>query len=319
MTETGHSSDSEGSDEHVVADGTGVETGGESAAIATDSGTNERLVRAVGTYLVVGVGFVFTLFLAGQFAGGEGLIGSSNAGTGYSLAILLSPLIAVFVGAEIGKDGGRDAAVDAGIATAVGFVVMFFVTLVLAASLGGGNAGGAQAGPLIGFAIGVAITGAASAAAVRWGQGFLDGVANPPLIKSIVFGSLAYLLFTIGYVIAVVLADALSSGGGGGFGGVSGAIVGSNLVGAGVLFAPILAVILGLFAGRDGLETPGQAAVSGAVSAAVGSLLMLVGLLIAYAILEATGGSIPIPIGPIVGIVVGAGLTGAGAGYVGGR
>lgn len=120
-------------------------------------------------------------------------------------------------------------------------------------------------------------------------------------------------------MIAVVLAGALSSGGGGGLGGVSGALVSSSLVGAGVLFAPILALILGLFAGRDDLETPGQAAISGAVSAAVGSLLMPVGLLIAFPILEASGGSIPIPVGPIVGVVVGAALTGAGAGYVGGR
>lgn len=320
MTETGHSSDAEGSDEHVVADGTGVETGGQPTAVATDSRTNERLVKAVGTYLVTGVGFVFTLFLVAQFAGGD-VIGSGNpfgdigAGAGYALALVLSPLVAVFVGADIGKEGGGDAVVDAGIATAVGFVVMFFVTLVLAASLGGGSVSGAQAGPMMGLAIGVAITGAASAAAARWEQGFLDGVANPPLVKSIVFGSLAFLVFTIGFVIAIVLADALSSGAGGAFG-LSG---GEQLIGLGILFAPLLAVLVGFFAGRDGLETAPQGAISGAIGSAVGALLMIVGLLVTVAILQQGGGSIPIPVGPIVGIVVGAGLTGAGAGYVGAR
>lgn len=322
MTETGHSSDAEGSDEHVVADGTGVETGGQPAAVATDSRTNERLVKAVGTYLVTGVGFVFTLFLVAQFAGGGGVIGGGNnligsvgASAGYGLALLLSPLIAVFVGADIGKQGGGDAVIDAGIATAVGFVVMFFVTLVLAASLGGGSVGGAQAGPMMGLAIGVAITGAASAAAARWEQGFLDGVANPPLVKSIVFGSLAFLVFTIGFVIAVVLADALSSGQGGGAIGVGG----TQMLTLGLLFAPLLAVVVGFFAGRDGLETAGQGAISGAIGSAVGALLMVVGLLVTVAILQQSGGSIPIPVGPIVGIIVGAGLTGAGAGYVGAR
>lgn len=325
MTETGHSPDLEGSDENVVADGTGVEAGGQHAAVATDSRTNERLVTAVGTYLVFGVGMVFTLFLTAQFAGSGGSavggpFGSAGAAAGYGLALLLSPLVAVFVGTHIGREGGGDAVLDAGIAAAVGFVVMFFVALVLAASLSGGTTGGAQAGPMIGLAIGVAITGAASAAAARWEQGFLDGVANPPLVKSIVFGSLSFLVFTIGFVVAVVLASALSSGGSGLFGSLGSlGSGGTGMFALGIVFAPLLALLVGFFAGRDGLETVSQATISGAVGSVVGALLMVVGLLVAVAIMQQGGGSIPIPLGPMVGIVVGAGLIGAGAGYAGGR
>jgi hypothetical protein len=307
-------------------DGTGVQTGGQQAAVATDSRTNERLVKAVGTYAVLGVGFVFTLFLTAQFAGsggsggvGGGLLGASGAAAGFALAVVLSPLIAIVIGTEIGRDGGDDAVVDAGIATGVGFVVMFFLTMVLAASLSGGSTGGtAQAGPLVGLGVGVAITGAASAAVARWEQSFLDAVANPPLVKSIVFGSLTYGVFAVGYAVAIVLAGALSGGGGGGFGAIGGGSGALGALGLGLVLAPLLAVLVGFFAGRDGLETPGQAAISGGVGAAVGTLLLTVLMLVAVAILSPTG-QIPIPAGPIVGLTVGAGLTGAGAGYVGGR
>lgn len=324
MTGSGQSSDSAGADEDVVADGTGVQTGGQRATVATDSRTNERLVKAVGTFAVLGLGFVFTLFLTAQFAGGSGgigggLLGNSGAAAGFALAIVLSPLIAVVLGTEIGRDGGGDAVVDAGIASGVGFVVMFFLTLVLAASLSGGSTGGvAAAGPLVGLGVGVAITGAASAAVAGWDQSFLDAVANPPLVKSIVFGSLSYVVFAVGYAIAIVLADALSSGTSGGIGTIGGSGAMGSL-GIGLLLAPMLAILVGFFAGRDSLETPGQAAISGGVGAAVGTLLLTILMLIAVTIMSPTGGSIPIPVGPIVGLVVGAGLTGAGAGYVGGR
>jgi len=325
MTEPDQSSSSAVSDETVAADGTGVETGTQRATVATDSRTNERLVKAVGTFVVVGIGFVFSLFLVDQFAGGGGggigggLLGSNGPAAGFGLAVVLSPLIAVLVGTDIGRDGEGDAVVDAGIASAVGFVVMFFVTMVLAASLSGGATGGAaQAGPLVGLAVGVAITGAASAAVAGWQQDFLDAVSNPPLVKSIVFGSLTYVVFAVGYAIAMILANALASGGGG-FGaiGLGGGAMGSLAIA--LLLAPLLAVCVGLFAGRDGLDTPGAAAISGGLGAAVGTLLLIVLTLITIAILQPSGGSIPIPVGPIVGLVVGAGLTGTGAGYVGGR
>lgn len=290
--------------------------------------TARRVALAVGTFLVAGAGFVFTLFFVGQFAGGSGggfaggLLGGAGAGGGFGFAVVLSPLIALFVGVIIGRDGGDRGVVDAGLGTALGFLVMFFATLVVAASLGGTGSGGGSilgAGPLLGFVVGVGLTGAGGAAVTRAEGDLVDSVADTSLVESAVFGLGAFLVFAIGYAVTIFLAAQLAPAEGStglgsvGFGGVAAAL------GIGLLVSPLLGLLVGSFVGDDGGE-PAESAAGGGLAAGVGVVGMIVVMYGLVMLLEPQGVTAgDFPLGPLVGFVVGTGLTGAGAAYVAAR
>lgn len=286
----------------------------------------EVLGTAVGAFLVLGVGFVFTLFFVGQFAGQSSAIGggtSAIAGSGLTFAVLLSPLLALFVGVLFGRDDNPDAVRDAGVGSALGFVVMFFVTLVVASSLQtqGATTGGNAIGPLAGYTVGVGLTGATAAAITRSDAGVAGTLSDHSLSRPVAFGLGSFLAYGVGYAVSVFLADAL--GPGEGAASSSGLLVSTNIpmaLGIGLLFAPVVGLLVGTLVSRDGVEDEVEAAVGSGVGSALGAALLLVVVYTAILVVEPGGTSAgDFPFGLLVGLLVGTGLTGAGAGYVGAR
>lgn len=288
---------------------------------ATD-GEFHGLGTAVGAFLVLGVGFVFTFFFVSQFAGESGGFGTGVGigGSGLGFAVLLSPLLALFVGVLVGRDDDPSAVRDAGVGSALGFVVMYFVTLVVASSLQAGAApGGNSLGPLVGFTVGVGLTGAAAAAVTRYDAGVSGTLDDYAVAGPVAFGVGAFGVFAVGYAVSVFLADVVASGGtaGGGFGLFTGSVIGTLVLG--LLFAPLIGLLVGVFVARktdtaDSLEVT----VGGGLAGALGAACVL---LVFYAIvLVVEPGGVPagdFPAGLLVGLVVGTGLTGGGAAYVG--
>lgn len=279
---------------------------------------------AVGSFLVLGIGFVFTLFFVGQFAGQSTGLGAGTdvlTGSGLAFAVMLSPLLALFVGVLFGRDDHANPVRDAGVGSALGFVVMFFVTLVVASSLQtqGATTGGNTVGPLAGYTIGVGLTGAAAAAVTRSDGWIGDSIADHSVGRPVAFGVGSFLAYGIGYAVSVFLADALGPSE---TAGNTPALLLDAAVpivlGLGLLFAPVVGLLVGVLVARDGIDDEMEAAVGGGVGSALGAAVLLV---VAYtAILVVEPGGVPagdFPFGLFVGLLVGTGLTGAGAGYVG--
>jgi hypothetical protein len=284
----------------------------------------ETLGSAVGAFLVLGLGFVFTLFFVGQFTGQNGGIGggaNAIAESGLAFAVILSPLLAVFVGILFGRDDSAGAVRDAGVGSALGFVVMFFVTLVVASSLQtqGALGGGDIIGPMAGYTVGVGLTGATAAAVTRSDAGVTGSLGDYSLSRPIVFGVGSFLAYGVGYGVSVFLADALGPGEAASSSG--GLLVSMNvpmLLGIGLLFAPVVGLLVGTLVSRDGVDDEIEGAVGSGVGSALGAALLLV--VVYTAILVVEPGGTPagdFPFGLLVGLLVGTGLTGAGAGYVG--
>ncbi|RNJ25930.1 hypothetical protein [Halosegnis longus] len=314
---------------------------GEAATAATDGResppTNRRVVAAVGLYAAVGLGFILTFFFVNQFIGGGTtdavagqLFGGAGAVVGFALAVVLSPLVAVLVGRDIAADDGVRSAVDAALASVVGFLVMVFAGLAVASALGGAASDTGTsvigAGPLVGFTVGIGLTAAGAAAVTR-----ADTVAVPvadgnALRGAAVTGVATFLVFGVGYTISIFLASALGPGGrppsaqslgfgGGLFNGVAVALVFA------LLLSPIVAILVGRIVG-DRADDPSEGAAAGGLAAAVGIVGLLLVVFVALMVFSPVSGTETggfegaLPLGSLLGFVVGVGLTGAGSGYV---
>lgn len=297
--------------------------------------TGRRLSLAVGTFVVTGAGFIFTLFFVNQFTGGGGsateavassftssILGGIGVAVGFLFALLLSPLVALVVGLHVGRDGGDRAVFDAGIGSTVGFLVMFFTSLVLASSLGGAiaDAGASviQAGPLLGLSIGVGLTGAGAAKVGQSDASLLDSVTDHEFGRPVSLGLGTFVTFGLGYAVTMFLAASLAETEGSiglsnmGTGGVVAAL------GVGVIVAPLVAVLIGRFVATDrsDRDASSTAAASG-LAAAIGVVGMMVTLYLIILVLEPNGaGGGDFPLGPLIGFVVGTGLTGGASGFV---
>lgn len=315
-----------------TAQGTEVAEHRTDKTVLTESGeTGRRLALGVGTFIVSGAGFIFTLFFVNQFMGNaasgfaSSIIGGVGVTIGFAFSILLSPLIAMFVGVLIGREGGPRAVVDAGIGSALGFIVMFFVTLVLAAGLGGGLSSASTsivgAGPLLGFTIGVGLTGAAAAYVGTSGASLLDSATDHSFAEPVSFGIGLFTVFGLGFAVTVFLAASLASTDTGlglgnlGFGGVTVAL------GLSLMVSPLLGVILGRFIAEDDMEDePTRTAMAGGLASGLGFVAMLIVLYILVLILQPENVQAgDFPLGPLLGFVVGVGLTGAASSFVSAR
>jgi len=304
--------------------GDDVSTRRTSTATSDAELSTEALAWSVGLFVAFGVGFVFTLFLAAQFVtggagGGSGLFGGLGAQSGFAFAVLLSPFAAVLVGSFVARDDAEGSAVlDASVGSALGFVVMFFVTLVLAASLNGSSGGVFGVGPLVGFVVGTGITGAAAAFVMENRETAFGRPTEGSLRGPLVLGVGVFVAFAIGYAVTVFLAGALSGGEGIGlrnlgFGSVAVALA------LGLMFSPVVAVVVGSFTGRESGDAT-EGGVSGGVASGVGALVLVVLVYVLIAILQPSGVTADdLSLGPLVGFVVGTGITGAIAGYAAGR
>ena len=302
--------------------------------------TNRRVVGAVGLYVATGLGFILTFFFVNQFVGSGAtgavagqLFGGAGALIGFALAVVLSPLVAVLVGRDIALDGGLRSAGDAALASVVGFLVMVFAGLAAASALGGtvSDTGTSVigAGPLVGFAVGIGLTAAGAAAVTR-----ADTVAVPvadgdALRGAALTGVATFLVFGFGYTISIFLASALGPGGqapsaqslgfgGGLFNGVTVALVFA------LLLSPLVAILVGRIVG-DRADEPPEGAAAGGLASAVGIVGLLVVVVLALIVLSPVSGTDTggfggaLPLGSLLGFVVGVGLTGAGSGYVAAR
>jgi len=274
------------------------------------------LGTAVGVFAAFGVGLVLTSFFAAQFGGTAGaggfgapLLGSSG---GLGFAVLLSPVLAVFLGVVLGRAGATP--VDGAAATAAGFAAMYLVTSVVAGSLYSPS-GGPGLGPLAGFAVGVALAGALAAAVADHDLALSAG--SVAVGRPAVFGVSLLAVYAVGTAVSAVLAGSLAgpTSGVGTPEGVFGAPPTRTALSFGVLFVPVV----GLFAGY--LGTPGDATDQSAAAggAATGALGAVVALVVLYAAAVATGSGGSFLAGSLVGLAVGTGITGAGAGVVAAR
>lgn len=286
--------------------------------------TTEVLAWSVGLFVAFGVGFVFTLFLAAQFVtggtgGGGALFGGLGTQSGFAFAVLLSPFAAVLVGSFVARDNVDGSAVlDAGIGSALGFVVMFFVALVVAASLDGASGGLFGIGPLVGFVVGTGLTGSAAAFVTGNRSTGLDAATDRSLRAPLVSGVGLFVAFGAGYAVTVFLAGALADGQGLGLGNLGFGSVAVALT-LGLLFSPVVAVVVGTFAGREG-EDSTDGVVGGGLASGVGALVLVALVYVLVVVLEPSGVTgDDLPFGPLVGFVVGTGITGAIAGYAAGR
>lgn len=245
---------------------------------------------------------------------------------------MLSPLVAVLVGRGIALDNGSRSAGDAALASVVGFLVMVFAGLAAASALGGtvSDTGTSVigAGPLVGFTVGIGLTAAGAAAVTRADTTAVPVADGNALRGAAVTGTATFLVFGLGYTLSVFLASALGPGGqapsaqslgfgGGLFNGVAVALVFA------LLLSPIVAVLVGRIVGDRAVEPTGGAAVGGLASAVgiVGLLVVVLVALVVFSPAADTGGGVgsALPLGSLVGFVVGVGLTGAGSGYVAAR
>lgn len=308
------SSDNEANGEESAGnDSSARETG-----VGADGSDLARSVvgTAVAWFVVLGVGFVFTFFFAAQFSTGGGF-GSGFAGVrGLGFAVALSPVLAVVVGVLAGRREGS-AGPDAAVGSALGFVVMYFVTLVVASSLESGTpTTGGGLGPLAGFTVGVGLT-AAVAAEVTRRDAAVGGVAAEGLRRPLTVGVGCFAAYAVGFAGSLLLADAVAGGGPTGLGG---GLLGSGVAAAlnlGVMLVPVVGLVVGVLAPESDTDER-TAAVGSGIAAAVGAVLVLVAF---YAVVFglAPGGVTAgeFPVGTLVGLGVGTGLTGAGGGYVG--
>lgn len=299
--------------------------------VPTSQQTGNRITSAIGTYLVTMAGFVFTFFFVNTFVGdmaetvASSLFGGAGVILGFALAILLSPFVAVVVGQYIGRQNGTNEGVDAALGATTGFIVMFFVGLVLVAALGGSVASAGSnlvnAGALIGLAIGNGVTGAGAAVVARADSSLVPSVDPNSLASPITRGTLVFLVFGIGYAITILLAGALGPDEGAigmqqlGIGTVS------VVMGFSLLLAPLIAIITSWVIVDDDTVTSEQnGVVASGLASAVGIVVLLFVIYLAVVMFQpdAAGGG-DFPLGPLLGFVVGTGLTGAGSGYVFGR
>lgn len=297
------------------------ETADESTEPATDTtrapaehpGTDRPLVRglttAVGTFVVFGVGLVFTSFFAAQFAGGtSGSSGLVTASGGFRFVVLLSPVVAVLVGLVLGR--GDASPVDAAVASAVGFVAMYFVGVVVASSLYSPSAANLGVGPFAGYTVGVALTGGAAAAVP--GRDLSASVGDISVGRPALRGAATVVTYALGFAVSVVLTDTVTGPMGSGTTNVF-ATPGSEFAFAvgtvGIPVAGVLAGSLGTTADASGRG----AAASGAAAGAAGGAAAVVVFYAAAAIVASAGS---FPVGQVVGVGVGTALTAAAAAVV---
>jgi hypothetical protein len=267
------------------------------------------LTTAVGTFVVFGVGLVFTSFFATQFAGTEGVGGGAvTTGSGFGFAVLLSPLLAVLLGVVLGRDDASP--VDAAAASAAGFVAMYFVTVVVASSLYSPSAGNLGIGPFAGYTVGVALTGGAAAAVPD--RDLPASVGDISVGRPALFGAAAIAVYAGGFAVSTVVADALAGPTDGGTAPVFTELGAEFALVVGTLAVPAAGVFAGyLTAPADADDR--TAAVGGAAAGAVGGAVAVVAFYLATTIVS-SGGSFPL--GRVVGVAVGTALTTAGAAVV---
>lgn len=272
---------------------------------------------AVAAFVVLGAGFVFTFFFAAQFTDGGGF-GSGFAGVrGLGFAVMVSPVLAVVVGVLAGRREDS-AGPDAAVGSALGFVVMYFVTLVVASSLQSGTpaTSGGGLGPLAGFTVGVGLTAAAAAEVTRR-DATVGGVAPEGLRRPLTVGVGGFAAYAVGFAASLLVADVVAGEGPTGLGGGllgSGVAAGLNF---GLMLVPLVGLVVGVLAPEDDTDER-TAAVGCGVAAAAGAVLVLVAFYAVVFGLEPGGVTAgEFPVGTLVGLSVGTGLTGAAAGYVG--
>lgn len=282
----------------------------------------------VAAFVVLGAGFIFTFFFAGQLAGGGqgggtvgNLFGSLGVSAGLGLVFVLSPLLALYLGTEIGHDAASNAVLNAALGTALGFLVTFFVTLALAASLSTQGIGSvAGAGPLLGFTVGIGLIGAGGAAIGQSELSVFDSVVDGAYGRPILFGVGTYLVFAVGYAVAIFLAALIAPGEGSTGLGVLGQNSVIGALGIGVVTSPLISLFIGLAVDRFDIDDVRVAALSSSIAAGLGFVVLLVVAYLIVLVLEPGGVTAgEFPLNPLAGFVVGSGLTAGSAAYLVGR
>lgn len=272
------------------------------------------LTTAVGTFVVFGVGLVFTSFFAAQFAGsgpsgGGGLV---TTGGGFGFVVLLSPVVAVLVGLVLGREDDANP-VDAAAASAVGFVAMYFVGVVVASGLYSPSAANLGVGPFAGYTVGVALTGGAAAAVPD--RDLPASVGDSSVGRPAVRGAAVVVTYALGFAVSAVLTDALA-------GPANGSATNAfTTPGSGFAFVlgtagiPVAGVLAG-YLGTPADASDRTAAAGGAAAGAVGGAAAVV-VFYAAASVVASAGSFPV--GQVVGVGVGTALTAGAAAVVAAR
>jgi hypothetical protein len=284
---------------------------------ATGSSDDRPLVyglgTAVGAFAVLGVGLVLTSFFVVQFGGGGGAdfgVPLSGAGGGLGFAVVLSPVLAVLLGVVLGREGATP--VDAAASTAVGFVTMYLVTAVVAGSLFGPSSG-LGIGPLAGYTVGVALAGGLATAVAD--RDLAVPVGTVKVGRPAAFGVAVLATYAVGTAVSAVLAGELAGPANGAGPGQQLFSAASTQVGLslGMLFVPVVGLLAGYLGVSDDASDQSTAVTGGAAAGVAGAVVATVVL---YVAAIATGPGGPFPVGTLVGLAVGTGLTGAGAGYV---
>lgn len=291
----------------------GDRNGGDVRTSTADRPLVYGLGTAVGAFAVLGVGLVLTSFFVAQFSGGgseEFGVPLSGVGGGLGFAVLLSPVLAVLLGVVLGREDATP--IDTAAATAVGFVAMYLVTAVVAGSLYSPSAGPGL-GPLAGYAVGVALAGGLATAVADRDLAVSAGAVA--VGRPAAFGVAVLATYAVGIAASAVLADALA-GPANGVGTpqqVFSAPPTRTALSLGLLFVPVVG-LLAAYLGTPDDASDQSAAVTGGAAAGIGGAV--VATVVLYAAAVATGPAGPFPVGTLVGLAVGTGLTGAGAGYV---
>jgi len=137
-----------------------------------------------------------------------------------------------------------------------------------------------------------------------------DRIQDPTTKTYITFSVGVFLAVGLGYGLTLFLVSELAETG------MTGDIAGAGSLVIGVLLAPLIAGITGLTTGfrMDGDD----AKLAGGVGAAVGVVVMLVVLLVFASLISSGGGGGggDLDLGPLIGLVLGVGATGAMAAAV---
>lgn len=137
----------------------------------------------------------------------------------------------------------------------------------------------------------------------------LAGGGARPTARRVAFSVGAFLVAGAGFVFTLFFVGQFAGGDGGFGGGLLGGAGAASGFGFAILLSPLVALFVGVTVGRDGGD---RGAIDAGLGTALGFLVMFFATLVLAASLGGTGsGGSVLGAGPLVGFVVGVGLTGA--------